>query len=127
MKITKRRSLGAAAATALAVAAVLALPSPAHAAQTSCTIVSPHISCSTGTIYAHPDHWVKLRVNVPVYGDLTCYLHDADNGIIVGQASRSSWLPSWAYTEPTFHGLYNRYFAVCINQSQTGTGRIRNS
>ncbi|WP_436764438.1 hypothetical protein [Streptosporangium sp. V21-05] len=111
---------------AVAVGAALTLATPASAASTHCTITSS-VSCTTGTLNASSGNWIKLRVNVPVYGTLTCRVHDAANGITVGTASRSSSLPNWAYTEITINGLYGRYFAVCVNSSKTGTGTIRNS
>jgi len=116
-----------AGAATIALSTALMPASPASASSTRCTITSPSISCQTGSLSASSGHWIKLRVNVPLYGTVTCRVHDAANGVTVGSASRSSSLPSWAYTEITINGLYGRYFAVCVNNSKTGTGIIRNS
>jgi hypothetical protein len=112
---------------AVTTSAALVLATPASAASTHCVITSPSVSCQTGTLSPSSGNWIKLRVNVPLYGTITCRVHDAANGITVGSASRSSALPDWAYTEITINGLYGRYFAVCVNSDKTGRGAIRNS
>lgn len=110
-----------------AMGAVLAAAPPALASVSSCQIGGSDISCQTATLFANPGHWIRFKVYVPRRGTVTCRVHDAANGVTVGSASRSSSLPSWAYTEITINGLYGRYFAVCVNNSKTGTGIIRNS
>ncbi|MFG1944153.1 hypothetical protein [Nonomuraea sp. NPDC048826] len=121
------RGMVIASAAVLATSTALMLAPPASASSTHCSITSPSTSCQTGTLGASSGHWIKLRVNVPLYGTVTCRVHDAANGVTVGTASRKSSLPSWAYTEITINGLYGSYFAVCINSSKTGRGTIRNS
>jgi hypothetical protein len=126
MRVPFRRGWQAAAATAI-TAAVIATPAPALAQSSSCHIAPPYVACNTATLYPHADHWVKLRVNVPTAGTVTCRVHDAVNGDQVGIVSRHWLLPSWMYEEITISGLYSRYFAVCVNSSQAGNGILRNS
>lgn len=121
-----RRLLQGAIAVAIAGTALVVTSAPAHAVQVGCHILPPRTGCGAGPIPASPDHWIKLRVNVPLYGEVTCRVHDNDNNIEVGRASRASWMPSWAFKQITIKGLYASYYMVCVNTSKRGSGSIWN-
>jgi hypothetical protein len=122
----RSKALLAAAVTAAAVGLSPAAAQADVSVQnvTSCSFTPPAYSCSTGTLAANPGHWIKITAFVPFRGTNTCYLHDASNGVIVGQASRH-WYQQSGNTVQV-NGLYGSYFGVCVNSGQYGGGQISN-
>jgi hypothetical protein len=90
----------------------------ANAADTRCWINAPEVACTTGTLWARAsDHSIYLYANVQGGNGLVCRAHDADNGIMVGRVDGPGGFLR-------IYGLYNRYFAVCVNSRKIGGGKL---
>lgn len=121
---TGARAWACAGALTVAMSAVLVTASPASANIVGCRITGSDTVCQTATLHANPGRWLRFSVYVPQRGTVTCRVHDAANGVTVGQASRS-----WSHTSNTggtITGLYGQYFLVCVNSSRSGGGEIAN-
>jgi hypothetical protein len=118
------RALASASVVTAAMSAVLVSSTPAFASVSGCRISGSDISCQTATLPANSGNWIRFTVYVPGSGTVTCRVHDAANGIVVGSASRT-WYHTSA-TGKTINGLYGRYFMVCVNSNRSGGGEIAN-
>ncbi|MEV4459408.1 hypothetical protein [Microbispora sp. NPDC049633] len=120
MKLRKILSTGAAAATAVVVATVIA--TPANAAEDTCIVVTTH--CETNIIHANSSDWVYYKVQAGSILGANYRVVDVDTGVVVRSGFTRKTAPF--YGAGSIYGLYGYYRLEVYNATPSARGKLYN-